>query len=872
MDSMEDLPLKCYACNACQKFVPTPTHTSICANCFHSKSFHDLYEEFLELKFMAFKTRTNFQNSNQESVSSLSNNLTSHHENTPASNNTLAEIDTFLSESSIRNRLRSLPSIQNLNSSRDISIQNLTNLYNDVSLNIKTNTGFKQTINTIILVPYIENNKTLAKDSFEWNYLKNIGLIKENVIFYDGTTEGIENKMISEFPVIRECGWQFLRPMSAHSSDLIPFKINEIKNGQTMRSAYTNRRRLYIGPTIKNIIDPPHQMINANRRLQYPASAVSTNSTLANPIISTTLAMSSASISSTNSTALSTLTPTIPISSITSTTTIASGFSDNNIQSSNRNTANYDNLQDADKFRIDLLRLLRNKYNIEQHKTKTLNFDKLDLSFDFLLSWAKDAHIEDFLKNPVIILNDDVVDTGGVFRSITESFWQTIKPKSVIGGKLFDGYHLHLIQQNSDLVNWSYPTIIGKILFWSWIHQGSWPKWLDPLHLKYIIYGKESIVCTNALFEHIPFLYNLSKDFMENPNAKKDEILLYNNINLANFIAEFEIITKRQKSLEMLKDGFNFADCLSEFKGINWEMLESELYTKLNPTLFLQQIDNLHVEMTIKEIPSERNNRQQIYDWFNEWIFDQNTENLEKLLIFISGTSRIPLSQKITIGWRKYSEQSNINPIYGKLPYASTCACSLVLCQDYDSKEQFNMCLEICLNSTEFSESGYRKIIQSIENDDDLNQSVETIDLTNNDDIEDVEEQDVINDIVTIDIHSEVYTRSRNRRKRSIRQTASNKNIHEQNINHHFVEVTAEDILGGQKRSSPKRTVTTRSQSLNRNNNPDSLGNGNESEGGSGNGNERQSRGRGKVRGRGRGRGSGSSKGKRTRRRGSDNN
>src|SRR4051794_11191465 len=113
---------------------------------------------------MAFKERSNFLNSNQESVLpllnntktqesiSLSNNL-ANQEDTHASDSRLAGNNTFLSESSIRDRLRSLPSIQN-NSHNMISIQNLTNLYSDVDLNVNTNTGFKQTINSIILVPY----------------------------------------------------------------------------------------------------------------------------------------------------------------------------------------------------------------------------------------------------------------------------------------------------------------------------------------------------------------------------------------------------------------------------------------------------------------------------------------------------------------------------------------------------------------------------------------------------------------------------------------------------------------------------------------------------------------------------------------------
>jgi hypothetical protein len=85
----------------------------------------------------------------------------------------------------------------------------------------------------------------------------------------------------------------------------------------------------------------------------------------------------------------------------------------------------------------------------------------------------------------------------------------------LIGGKLFDGDQLYLIQQNSDIVKWEYPQTIGKLLFWSWLHVGSWPKWLDPLHLKYIIEGEESVICLNALCEHTSYLYFLANDIQD---------------------------------------------------------------------------------------------------------------------------------------------------------------------------------------------------------------------------------------------------------------------------------------------------------------------------------------------------------------------
>jgi hypothetical protein len=47
--------------------------------------------------------------------------------------------------------------------------------------------------------------------------------------------EGIEQKMMSEFPVIRESGWRILRPVNQNSTDLIPFMAEEPKNGKILR-------------------------------------------------------------------------------------------------------------------------------------------------------------------------------------------------------------------------------------------------------------------------------------------------------------------------------------------------------------------------------------------------------------------------------------------------------------------------------------------------------------------------------------------------------------------------------------------------------------------------------------------------------------
>lgn len=192
------------------------------------------------------------------------------------------------------------------------------------------------------------------------------------------------------------------------------------------------------------------------------------------------------------------------------------------------------------------------------------------------------------------------------------------------------------------------------------------------------------------------------------------------------------------------------------------------------------------------------------------------------------------------IGWRKCSRQPN-NNIYNKLPYSSTCSCNLILCQDYNSKDEFYNCIKICIeNSNDFSESGYRRITQTIEtidspnisnietpliiiHDDSINQEpIEIIDLTADDEVENEKEQ-AADPVITININEEIRARNTNttkttrghKKKRSRRQVANNS---EQNVttNHHFVEVTADEILGNKKKPNNTRTpIVTRSKSNN---------------------------------------------------------
>ena len=110
-----------------------------------------------------------------------------------------------------------------------------------------------------------------------------------------------------------------------------------------------------------------------------------------------------------------------------------------------------------------------------------------------------------------------MVDTGGGFRDVTEFFWSEIKYKNVNGGQLFDdGENTFFIRYNNESIEWKYPEIIGKALFWCWIHKSAWPKWFHKMHMVYIIYGEDQINAVNILGEYIPYLYNFVRDLQSN--------------------------------------------------------------------------------------------------------------------------------------------------------------------------------------------------------------------------------------------------------------------------------------------------------------------------------------------------------------------
>ncbi len=105
-------------------------------------------------------------------------------------------------------------------------------------------------------------------------------------------------------------------------------------------------------------------------------------------------------------------------------------------------------------------------------------------------------------------------------------------------GNLFlEDNDFKLLNYNTDILQYDYLFILGKILFWSFIHGGAWPTWLHPFHINFIM---ENSINTVETFEELqPNLYQLAKQIsVDNStyNEIKDWWSNYRNIGVVSII------------------------------------------------------------------------------------------------------------------------------------------------------------------------------------------------------------------------------------------------------------------------------------------------------------------------------------------------
>jgi hypothetical protein len=123
-----------------------------------------------------------------------------------------------------------------------------------------------------------------------------------------------------------------------------------------------------------------------------------------------------------------------------------------------------------------------------------------------------------------ILIKFSAIDTGGIFRSVTQSFFDEIKKfvfEKLGATKIIDNENGHYFL-NNDIILYvnNYYFIFGKILFWTLLHHGSWPHYLHQYLFKILF--EENINYVDVANSLSPSLKNLISK-LEKKNDDEDD-------------------------------------------------------------------------------------------------------------------------------------------------------------------------------------------------------------------------------------------------------------------------------------------------------------------------------------------------------------
>ena len=134
--------------------------------------------------------------------------------------------------------------------------------------------------------------------------------------------------------------------------------------------------------------------------------------------------------------------------------------------------------------------------------------------------------------------NNSLIDIGGGIRDVTTKFWEELMQYEMEHGKLFlEDNDSKLLNHDPDILKSDQIFLLGKILFWSFIHEGAWSAWIHPFHINFIM--EISINIVEIFNELQPNLYQLAKQIsIDNSTYKeiKDWWTNYRNIGIVSII------------------------------------------------------------------------------------------------------------------------------------------------------------------------------------------------------------------------------------------------------------------------------------------------------------------------------------------------
>src|SRR6185312_9427663 len=217
---------------------------------------------------------------------------------------------------------------------------------------------------------------------------------------------------------------------------------------------------------------------------------------------------------------------------------------------------------------------IRTLLNITESQQMRIVIHNCSSLINDLLTWAENASIVDMLATPVItIQSEQAVDIGGVLRDIVESFWEQIRVcEFPIFGPLFTN---NTLTPRMHAVFAQETRTVGRLLWWSIIHNIAYPKWLSAYVLDWL-FGEdidlmEALKCiSEPLWTLCNELDRLSSEewqayelsavllaFAEQNDITARQLREDSPQEIANLIKLSTVLLSRRHTLEKFKEGFD---------------------------------------------------------------------------------------------------------------------------------------------------------------------------------------------------------------------------------------------------------------------------------------------------------------------------
>ncbi|GBC11219.2 uncharacterized protein OCT59_025640 [Rhizophagus irregularis] len=697
----------------CQRFIAL-NNGKTCEVCNHHYGYHEDKEENRLL-------------SNRQRVSTLDELYTQSNNSNITQTFDNQETDTSLSTNSVLNQLLAGRALEEQSIANELSktfaqsrLVNNNQLF-DLSLQMNRNKRrkhveikpkIKEMCVTVIVLPDVGPQlkmPTIIQPRYE--KIRDAGLIKD-ITFKE--TDNIIQKIESNFPALADREWTFRSTSTNHTTVEYVLTDEVTLNFALIKRLLVNRTKLYLSPKYLPIQLPQEEDtqlewvdievdddslrmqqtlrhtsrtgVDANMSHMIPLSynsSSATTSTATTEISTSYINDSSAATASESATSTLTIldstnpinTPLLRSTGRTSGSTIRSDESLVEITEIDSSDFYKNKNKNVDNFIQEILTQLQ-----VDNCISGMNMIKIENTIDVvdnIMDWIKHTTDVDLLKKPFIsVTSERVADAGGVFLHVIQKFWDQIKDYKFgdCGNtKLFD---------------------TRKLLFWCLIHDGAWPHWIDNFHFKFIF---EMEIDYIQVIENLqPNVYKIIEKILDYEEELKlgmiEEANLLsstnNKMDIAQFIAKFEIEDSRISQLNDLKKGFDVFKIVEIIKmnifDITWNDFKKKLYkVVISESDLLEQFDT---KMNIKRIEGKVM-RETCYLVFFDYLRSLKIPlDRKNVLRFICGRISIPLPdhQKIQIKWKNSGskEQQLL-----RIPHAKTCMRTIWLSDNYEENE-----------------------------------------------------------------------------------------------------------------------------------------------------------------------------------------